>query len=131
MANTVRLEETFTDLTGKDLSNTSQLKLFNILQDEDGVKFQNVWRSYSLNPEIAEETVFFTLYNMNDDDWWDNISYAAYDSPLLWWMLCIINNIQNPFEEVEPGQETNILRGNYIYQVIKEIEIISELGTVG
>jgi hypothetical protein len=128
MANTVRLEESFTDITGKDLANTSQLKLFNILEDEDGVKLQNVWRSYSLNPDVAEETYFFTGYNMNDDDWWDNISFSAYDTPLLWWILCVVNNIQNPFEEVNPGQETNILRDNYIYQVIKEIEIISELG---
>jgi len=128
MANTVRLAESFTDITGKDLANTSQLKLFNILEDEDGVKLQNIWRSYSLNPEVAEETYFFTLYNMNDDDWWDNISYAAYETPYLWWILCVMNNIQNPFEEVNPGQETNILRDNYLYQVIKEIEIISDLG---
>jgi len=131
MANTVRLTENFTDLTGKDLSNASQLKLFNILQDEEGVKFQNIWRSYSLNPLIAEETLFFQAYNMNDDDWWDNISYAAYETPGLWWILCVMNNVQNPFEEVYPGKETNILRDNYIYQVIKEIEIISELGREG
>ena len=131
MANTVRLEESFTDITGKDLANTSQLKLFNILEDEDGVRLQNVWRSYSLNPEVAEETYFFTLYNMNDDDWWDNISFLAYDTPYLWWILCVMNNVQNPFEEVSPGQETNILRDNYLYQVIKEIEIISELGRAG
>jgi hypothetical protein len=128
MANTVRLSENYTDITGMDLSNASQLKLFNILEDEDGVKFQNIWRSYSLNPGIDEETIFFQLYNMNDDDWWDNISYLAYETPSLWWILCVMNNVQSPFEEVEPGKETSILRDNYIYQVIKEIEIISGLG---
>ena len=128
MANTVRLSDSFTDITGEDLANTSQLKLFNILQDENNVKLQNVWRSYSLNELITDETIFYQTYEMNDDDWWENVSYQYYDSPNLWWVLCIMNNVENPFEEIEPGQETKVLRENYLYQLIKEMEIISELG---
>ncbi len=128
MANTVRLSEDFTEITGEDLSNVSQLKLFNILQDEDGVQLQNVWRSYSLNDEVTGQTVFYDTYEMEDEEWWDNISYSFYNTPALWWVLCIMNNVQNPFEEIEPGQETKILRGAYLYQLIKEMEIISELG---
>lgn len=131
MANTVRLTESFTDITGEDLANVSQLKLFNILQDENGNKLQNIWRSYELNEEVTEETLFYQTYEMEDDDWWENISWLFYETPALWWILCITNNVQNPFESIEPGQETKILRGNYIYQLIKEIEIISELGRAG
>jgi len=128
MANTIRLSESFTEVTGEDLSNVSQLKLFNILQDEDGTKLQNIWRSYSLNETITEETIFYQLYEMQDQDWWENISYQFYGTPNLWWVLCIMNNVENPFENVEPGQDTKILRNRYIYQLIKEMEIISELG---
>jgi len=128
MANTVRLSDSFTDVTGEDLANTSQLKLFNILLDENNVKLQNVWRSYSLNELVTDETIFYQTYEINDDDWWENISYLYYDSPNLWWVLCIMNNIENPFEQIEPGQETKVLRENYLYQLIKEMEIISELG---
>ena len=39
-----------------------------------------------------------------------------------------MNNVENPFEEIEAGQETKVLRENYLYQLIKEMEIISELG---
>lgn len=128
MANTIRLPDSFTDITGEDLANTSQLKLFNILEDENNVKLQNVWRSYSLNELVTDETVFYQTYEINDDDFWDNISYLYYDSPNLWWVLCIMNNVENPFEEIEAGQETKVLRENYLYQLIKEMEIISELG---
>lgn len=128
MANTIRLSESFTDITGEDLSNVSQLKLFNILQDENGTRLQNIWRSYSLNDDVTGQTVFYDTYEMEDEDWWENISYQYYETPSLWWILCIMNNVQNPFEELEPGQETKILKGAYIYQLIKEMEIISELG---
>jgi len=128
MANTIRLDESFEEITGQDISNVSQLKLFNILQDENGTIFQNIWRSYSLNEEVTEETIFYNTYEMQDDEWWENISYANYETPNLWWVLCIMNNVENPFEEVNPGQKTKILRANYLYQLIKEMEIISELG---
>lgn len=128
MANTVRLSESFEEITGQDLSNVSQLKLFNILQDENGEKLQNIWRSYSLNEEVTEETIFYNTYEMQDDEWWENIAYTFYETPNLWWVLCIMNNVQNPFEEINPGDETKILRANYLYQLIKEMEIISELG---
>ena len=131
MANTIRLSDDFTGITGEDLSNVSQLKLFNILQDEDGNKLQNVWRSYSLNEAVTDQTVFYDTYQMESMEWWENISYQFYNTPTLWWVLCIMNNVQNPFEELEPGQETKILRGNYLYQLIKEMEIISELGRAG
>lgn len=131
MANTIRLSEDFTEITGEDLSNVSQLKLFNILQDENGNKLQNVWRSYSLNDEVTGETVFYDTYEMENEEWWENISYSFYNTPNLWWVLCIMNNVENPFEEIEAGQETKILRGSYLYQLIKEMEIISELGRTG
>ena len=128
MANTVRLSEDFTEVTGDDLSNVSQLKLFNILRDENDILLQNIWRSYSLNEAITEETIFYNTYEMQDDDWWDNASYQHYGTPNLWWVLCIMNNVENPFEEINPGQDVKILRNTYIYQLIKEMEIISELG---
>jgi hypothetical protein len=128
MANTIRIPESFKEVTGEDLANTSQLKLFNILLDENNTRLQNVWRSYSLNELITDETIFYQTYEIQNEDWWDNISEIFYDSPNLWWVLCIMNNIENPFEEIEAGQETKVLRENYLYQLIKEMEIISELG---
>jgi hypothetical protein len=38
-----------------------------------------------------------------------------------------MNNIQNPFEDLVPGSNIKILRGEYLYQLIKEMEAIQEL----
>jgi hypothetical protein len=38
-----------------------------------------------------------------------------------------MNNIANPFEDLEEGMQLKIIKGDYIYYLIKEIKNISEL----
>ena len=68
--------ETFYELTGIQLSNVSMLKLFNILQDiQTDDRFMNIFRSYRVNEEVTTSVVWYELYEVENDDWWDNISY--------------------------------------------------------
>jgi len=122
-----RLSETFYEITGNRLSNLSYLKLFNILEDTDGTRYLNIWRSYSLNDELTDDTVYYESYEVDNDDWWDNISYYNYETPRLWWLCALMNDIMNPFEELEAGDNIKILRDTYIYQLIRELETIQEL----
>lgn len=122
-----RIDKTFYEETGTRLSNVSYLKLFNLLKDTDGTKYLNIWRSFELNDEVTDETVFYLSYEVADDDWWDNISYYYYETPFLWWVIALMNDVQNPFEELEVGTNIKILREEYLYQLIKEIENIQEL----
>ena len=119
--------EDFYSLTGNRLSNSSFLRLFNILEDENYNKFMNVFRSYVLNNDMTRNTVFFYTYNVESDDWWDNISNKYYGTPYLWWAICLMNNIANPFEDLEEGMQLKIIKGDCIYCLIKEIKNISEL----
>jgi hypothetical protein len=122
-----RIDKTFYEETGTRLSNVSYLKLFNLLQDTDKTKYLNIWRSFELNEDVTDETVFYLSYEVSDDDWWDNISYYYYETPFLWWIIALMNDVQNPFEELEAGTNIKILREQYLYQLIKEIENIQEL----
>lgn len=122
-----RINKTFYEETGTRLSNVSYLKLFNLLKDTDGTKYMNIWRSYELNAEVTDESVYYISYEVSDDDWWDNISYYYYETPFLWWIIALMNDVQNPFEELEAGTNIKILREEYLYQLIKEIENIQEL----
>jgi len=120
-------DKDFTKLTGHRLSNVSLLNLFNILEDtQEREKFLNIFRSYSLNEKIKSNTSFYETYEVDNDDWWDNISYKYYETPALWWVIPLMNDINNPFEEKnEPGDNLKILRGVYLYQLLKEIKIVS------
>jgi hypothetical protein len=121
-------EETkdFNDLLGKRLPNTSFLNTFPILS-EDNEYFFNIWRSYVLNDKVIDKVLQFNAYEVDSTSWWENISYNYYESVELWWILPIVNNINNPFEELEPGTNLNMLKSGFIYQVIKEIKAISRL----
>jgi hypothetical protein len=105
------IDKTFYEETGNRLSNISYMRLFNMLQDSDGTKYLNIWRSFVLNEAVTDDTVFYESYEVNNEDWLDNIAYYYYEAPGLWWVIAMMNDIVNPFEELEPG--SNIRDGGY------------------
>lgn len=124
-----KVDESFYELTGRRISNISQLKLFSILRDHDSTHFMNIWRTFSFNNYITTDVTFYDSYEVGDDMWWDNISYDIYGTPHLWWIVALMNNVVNPFEELEEGTNIKILREEYLYVLFKDIERLSDLGT--
>lgn len=122
-----KVESTFYEITGRRLNNISHLKLFNILEDVDKTKLLNIWRSFTFNEDVIDNTPYYETYEVENEDWWDNIAYKFYDTPNLWWVIAMMNNIVNPFEELEIGSNIKILREQYLYQLLKEIRSIAEL----
>lgn len=118
-----KIESTFYEITGRRLDNTSQLKLFNLLQDINGDILFNVFNAYQLSSEVIDSS-FFEVYEIENDDWWDNISFRFYGTSYLWWVIALTNNIHNPFEEIEAGKLIYILRPQYLFQLLKEIKNI-------
>lgn len=127
MAVTEYNEKTFNQLTGAEKSTFSILRLFNILLDSDReTKFMNIFRSYILNDDILTNVAFYDRYEVANGEFWDNISFNLYGTPYLWWILAILNNVANPFEELEEGQTIKVLRSDYIYSITKDLEKIAE-----
>lgn len=114
-------------LTNQSLNNSSQLKLFSIVNElSSNTKYLNIFRSYILNRSNLNNDSFYNLYEVDNDDWLDTISFRVYQTPNLWWVIAIVNNISNPFEELYPGKILRILKPNYIYNILKEIKSIGE-----
>lgn len=123
-----RLEENFYEITGNRLNHVSQLKLFNVLKDiEDNEIIMNIFKTYQINDNIKEK-LYYDLYEIDNDDWWDNISYKQYGTPYLWWTICLMNDIINPYEFIygSPGEIIKVLKKEYMYQLLKEIRSVSE-----
>jgi hypothetical protein len=121
------LEDNFYDITGDRLSSASYLNLFNLLEDTDKTRYMNIWRSFTINEDVTQATIFYETHEVDNDDWWDNISYYYYGTPKLWWVVAMMNSVMNPFEELEVGTNIKILREEYIYQLLKEMENIQGL----
>lgn len=120
-------DDTFYEITGTRLNHVSQLKLFNVLKDiRENETLMNIFKTYRLNDDLKEK-LYYDLYEIDNDDWWDNISHKQYGTPYLWWTICLLNDVINPFEFIygSPGKIVKLLRQEYMYQMLKEIRSIS------
>lgn len=126
MENIISLSKDFYEVTGRRLSNSSILKLFNIVMDRiNETTYLNIFNSYSINEDAINDAYFYEVYIVEENDWWENIAYKQYENPQLWWIIAMVNNINNPFEELSPGDRLKIIRKEYLYNILKEI---SEIG---
>jgi hypothetical protein len=127
MAVTTYNEQSFFELTGVERNTFSFIRLFNILLDEDReTKFMNIFRSYIANEDIFSDIALFETYQVSNGEYWDNVSYNLYETPYLWWVIALLNNTVNPFEELEDGDILNVLRDEYVYTLTSDLEKIAE-----
>jgi len=97
------------------------------LTDHDKVtRFFNIFRAFTFNEQILFDSSYYTTYEVNNDDWWDNISQRFYRTPNLWWAIAELNGVVSPFEELEAGDNIKILRPEYLYVLMRDIERIAE-----
>ncbi len=121
-------DKSFVEITNQRLSVSSRLNLHNILVDtKDTTYFVNIFRNYALSEVVKSNNIYFDLYEAEEQDWWDNISYKYYDTSLLWYLVCEMNDVVNPFEEIDHGQQIKILKEGYLYNIFKNMRAISKL----
>lgn len=116
-----KIDMTFHEVTKTRLSNVSNLHLFNIVE-QDKEKFLNIFKSYTLKSSIENNDSYFYTYTIDTEDWWDSISTKFYETPFLYWVICMVNNITNPYEEIDEGQIIKVLKEEYLYQILKEVK---------
>lgn len=117
-----QIDETFYEVTGTRLLNTSMLNSFKILKEiETGTNFLDLFTSYQVNPKLNDKFVFDN-FEVDSSMWWDDISKLHYDTPYLWWVIALTNGIINPFEELEYGKSIKILKPSLLYQILRELK---------
>jgi hypothetical protein len=87
----------------------------------------NIFRSFIVNDSIFNNARYYNLHEVDSSDWLDGIAYQYYENDGLWWLVAMTNNIVNPFEELEEGNFLRILKPQYIYNILKEIQYIGQL----
>jgi hypothetical protein len=110
---------------GKYLHKSSFLNLFPILSDS-GEYVYNIFRPY-----MTSETIFndrnFEYTVLANGEWWENVAYDYYGNVNLWWLLCMVNDIVNPFEEIDEGNAVYQLKSNFLNMLYSDIEKIRNL----
>lgn len=122
----IKHNKSFLEITNERLDINSQLQLYNILYDcKTKDKFLNIFKSYTIDYEVLDP-LMYEMYIVNDDDWWENISFEYYRDVTVWWTIPLINNIINPFEFPEPGEKIYILKPTYLNRLLEEVYQIGD-----
>lgn len=111
--------------SGKYIHNSSFLNLFPILND-NGQYVYNIFRPYVMNDTILNDRNFeYTV--LRNGEWWENIAYDYYSNPDLWWLLCLANNVVNPFEEIDEGGSVYMLKSQFLNLLYSDMEKVRNL----
>lgn len=74
--------------------------IFKLYKDSNSIYFYNILNSIQVPDNIDKQ--YFYVVKINRKIPWTTISYEQYATIDLWWLICLINKIDNPIKFVEP-----------------------------
>ena len=81
----------------------------------------NILRKVSL-PEGTLDNRFFEVISVQTSTPWTSVSYQAYRTIKLWWLICLVNRITNPVYNAQPGLPIRILKSEYVSDILTAID---------
>jgi len=116
----------YINIKNDKLSNSTMLRMFDILKDDDDQYFMNIFKNFTI-----DSTIFDIPTNTESigivEPWWETISYKYYNDIDIWWLICLSNNILNPFEEINEGNILTILLPHYIPYIQRDMRRLFDL----
>ena len=101
-----------------DLSNFRYENIFKLYTTVDSQYFYNILSTVSFTEDL-DVNLFYNV-TVNEKTPWTIISYGAYGTIELWWLIAIINGVKNPLVLPSSGK-LKILRAQYIRPVIAQL----------
>jgi LysM repeat protein len=95
--------------------------IFNVYQDEDNYYYYNLLQTVKIPTNLPSS--LFTQYNVSPGDTLPFISYKLFGTINLWWIICHLNNIEDPTQILQPGSTLNIPNSNIIQEILTQINI--------
>jgi hypothetical protein len=96
-------------------------KIFNIYEDDNGIKFLNLMNSLNIDGQIDPQLYTYDVANSFRSVY--ELSAKYYKTPKLWWTILLANDIKNPFE-IRSGQRVKILSTLAISEIINQLNIL-------
>lgn len=94
-------------------------QIFNVYVDSNNISFYNLYNTVIIDGNI--DPTLYTEYYWTDSDNWYSTSYKFYKTTRLWWIILVVNNIQNPFDEISGGTKIKILNGPTVSQILNQM----------
>ena len=108
-----------------DLDSLSELRYENIFKvnqtEENKYYFYNITKTIRFSPTDLDPRYFYK-FKVNRIIPYTALSYNLYNTMDLWWLLCVINNIDNPVVFLEPGSIIKVIKQQYVSTVVDMIK---------
>ncbi len=103
------------------LDDNNFANLFNVIQLNEKSYF-NINKTIHIKNMDNISSAYYTTYECKSDDTWPLISYKFYNTYKLWWVICKVNNIKNPFVEIVGGKRIKILNMDKVKEILNTIK---------
>jgi hypothetical protein len=103
------------------LKNTRYENIFKLYQTKNSQYYYNLIQSIFLPDSINEEYLYYQ--QVTNKMPWTTVSYNAYKTIDLWWLICLTNKIYNPLDFPIQGTLLKIIKPDYVGSVLNEIRI--------
>jgi len=92
------------------------LKLYKTNVDQ---YYYNLIQSVFLPDKISEDYVYYQLITTKMP--WTAVSFNAYKTIELWWLICLTNKVYNPVKFPDENKLIKIIKPQFVSTVINEI----------
>ncbi len=113
-------QKNITELSNLDLTRYENIfKVFNT--GDKNYFYYNIVKKITI-PDSLDERLFFNIVLPTGLPL-TTLSFNAYGTIDLWWLILIINNITNPIKDLPDGKKIRLLKPQYIEQILDSIEL--------
>lgn len=93
--------------------------IFNVYKDEKGMYFYNLLNSIIFPKNLPSS--LFSQHVIAAGDSWPLISYKYYNTPNLWWIILLANDITNPILFPKVGTLLLIPTNDVVREILNQL----------
>jgi len=93
--------------------------IFKLYKTQNDQYYYNLLQSVVLPDKIDEDYIYYQLVTKKMP--WTSVSFNAYKTIELWWLICLANKINNPVMLPEENKLIKLIKPQYVPTVINEI----------
>jgi len=101
------------------LSNIRYENIFKMYQLKTGQFYYNIQKAINFPEELDSTQLGYVTVRQKMP--WTTISYNTYGTTELWWLICLLNKIENPIRAPDIGTVLKVLNPSYLKNVLSEI----------
>lgn len=94
--------------------------MFPVHKSEDNQYFYNIIRTVSAPETLSNDRCY--TYKVPAPTPMTNLSYRVYGRMELWWLICVINKIDNPVQLIQAGTLLKIIKPSYLDEILNKVK---------